>query len=114
MSQIPNAAIERLKKILDMLPYRSSESRDHVERISNIYGCAISSVYRELEKITPRETHVRKDKGLARSKDQEEFIGWVEIVAAIKHRSMNKKEHHISTTQAIYMAERGFRDIGSG
>ena len=110
---IPDDAIIRLKQTLDMLPLRCSERRIHIQRIADSYGCSIYSVYRKLRSINDYNKPQR-NRGLPKYDNHEEFIKWIEIVAAIKHRSLNKKGHHISTTQAIHMAERGFRDSRSG
>jgi len=114
MSMIPEDAIERLKKILEMLPLNSQERSIHVQRIADTYRCSVDTVQRELQKHRAQSRKARKDQGIARWENQQEFIGWIEIIAAIKHRSTNKKSHHISTNQAIAMAERGFRDSQNG
>lgn len=110
---IPDNALERLKKILDMLPPRSKERRFHIERVAQDYGVDPSTIYRKIKpKMIPRNPN--RNRGHPKWEDTEEYIGWVEIIAAIKHRSLNKNGHHISTRQAIKMAEKGFRDTRTG
>lgn len=110
---IPDDAVDRLKKILEMLPPRSSERAVHINRVAESYGVTTSTVYSLVKGVnSSRKQH--KNKGVPRWDDKDEFVSWIEIIAALKHRSMNKKGHHISTNQAIQIAEKGFRDARSG
>ncbi|MBI2566311.1 MAG: transposase family protein [Candidatus Schekmanbacteria bacterium] len=115
MSKIPDEAIERLGKQLEMLSPRDAQRAALVRQLAESYGCQPVTVWRYLARRNPEPTRRKRcDAERPHHQDHEEFLRWINIVAAIKYASKNRDGAHLSTADAIVRGERGFRDRQTG
>ncbi len=86
---------------------REEERRRLVERTATMFGCSVETVYRQLARLRSPRRCTRSDQGRPRNAAESDFRRWVEIVAAVKLATRNKKGRHLSTGKAIELAEEG-------
>ena len=103
--QIPPEAIISLRQRLSELPPRSSIRSTLVKETASIYGVSVDTVYRALRERRKAKTVHRSDRGKLRKLTNGEMEHYCEVIAAMKIRSFNKQEHHLSTTRAIEILE---------
>jgi len=95
------------------LPARSPERRHLILGCADLHGVSVATIYRALrDQFRPRSLH-RRDRGHPRKLPQREMERFCELVAAIKLRTTNLKNRHLSTGRAIeLLVEHGDRDAG--
>lgn len=108
MPKIPNEVLQDLRDNLLRLSARDSERHKLIERTAFMFNCCKQTVYSQLSRIEKLHKVIRKDHGHTRYCEETDFKRWVEIVAAIKLATLNKKGRHLSTSKAISLAEEGF------
>jgi hypothetical protein len=83
------------------LPARSPERRHLILGCADLHGVSVATIYRALrDQFRPRSLH-RRDRGHPRKLPQREMERFCELVAAIKLRTTNLKNRHLSTGRAI-------------
>jgi hypothetical protein len=83
------------------LPARSPERRRLILGCADLHGVSIATIYRALrDQFRPRALH-RSDRGRPRKLPQREMERFCELVAAMKLRTTNLKNRHLSTGRAI-------------
>ncbi len=98
---IPSEALVELVRCLGKLPNRSRSRRILIQETAQLYGVSEDTIYRALRSRTkPRATR-RSDYGQPRVMPKAELEGYCELVAALKVRTSNKKNRHLSTGEAI-------------
>jgi hypothetical protein len=94
-------ALVTLRGKLEGLPARSPERQRLMLGCADMHGVSIATVYRALrEQFRPRALH-RRDRGRPRKLSQREMERFCELVAAMKLRTTNRKNRHLSTGRAI-------------
>jgi hypothetical protein len=94
-------ALVTLRGKLEGLPARSPERQRLMLGCADMHGVSIATVYRALrEQFRPRALH-RRDRGRPRKLSQREMERFCELVAAMKLRTTNLKNRHLSTGRAI-------------
>lgn len=102
---IPAEAIASLRARLQQCSPRGAEKRELVAKTAELYGVSRATVYRALE-LQPKPKSLRRtDHGKPRKLSLSELVEYLELVAALKVRTQNKKGRHISTVRAIEIIE---------
>lgn len=87
-------------KLEDLAP-RSAERQRLLQGCADLHGVSVATVYRALrEQFRPRSLH-RRDRGRPRKLSEREMERFCELVAAMKLRTTNGKNRHLSTVRAI-------------
>jgi hypothetical protein len=107
MPTIPGEVLEELRSNLTQLRRRDPERRMLVARTAFLFHRSEKTVYRQLAQLPGPKRCTRKDQGHARYPVESEFRRWIEMVAAIKLATLNRKGRHLSTAKAIALAEEG-------
>ena len=81
-----------------------------IHSCADLHGVSIATIYRALrEQFRPRSLH-RRDRGRPRKLPQQEMERFCEVIAAMKLRTTNLKNRHLSTGRAIeLLVETGSR-----
>jgi hypothetical protein len=96
-----NETLVTLRVKLEDLPARSSERHHLLHSCANMHGVSIATVYRALrEQFRPRSVH-RRDRGKPRKLPRQEMERFCALIAAMKRRTTNLKNRHLSTGRAI-------------
>ncbi len=104
-SKIPPEALVELVRRLGELPNRSPGRRILIQETAELYGVSEDTIYRALRSRTKPHTTRRRDCGEPRVMSKLELERYCELVAALKVRTLNKKERHLSTGEAIRVLE---------
>jgi hypothetical protein len=107
MPTIPGEVLEELRSNLAQLRRRDPERRTLVARTAFLFHRSEKTVSRQLAQLAGPKRFTRKDQGHARYPVESEFRRWIEMVAAIKLATLNRKGRHLSTAKAIALAEDG-------
>lgn len=103
--QLAAEVIARLRQQLDALPPRSQERRELIVQTAQYYGVSDHTLYRAL-RISQRPQALRRaDFGEPRVMSKGELEQYCEVIAALKIRTSNKKQRHLSTAEAIRLLE---------
>src|SRR5208283_2033607 len=90
-----------LRARLEELPARSPDRLSMVQGCADLHGVSIDTIYRALrEQFRPRSLH-RRDRGAPRKIGRKEMEQLCEVIAALKMRTTNLKQRHLSTGRAI-------------
>jgi hypothetical protein len=103
--KIPEERLIEIKKRLDLLPPRSGERKSVVKTFGELYGVSVNSVYRALRERGKPKGLRRSDVGTSRILPASEMEWYCQIIAAMKIRTLNMKDHHLSTAEAIRILE---------
>ena len=98
-------ALVNLKNKLATLPPRSSERRAIMRQTAETYGMSEETLYRLLRSSFKPKTLKRADHGKPRILSSDKMEYYCEIIAAIRTRTTNKKNRHLSTAEAIRLME---------
>jgi hypothetical protein len=102
---IPAEALIDLTRRLVVLPARSHERRLIIAESAQVFGVSEPTLYRALaERSRPRALR-RADRGTPRALSAEQMERYCELIAAIKVRTTNKKDRHLSTAESIRLIE---------
>ena len=104
-SKIPPEALVELVRRLGELPNRSPGRRILIQETAQLYGVSEDTIYRALRSRTKPRTTRRRDCGEPRVMSKLELERYCELVAALKVRTSNKKNRHLSTGEAIRVLE---------
>lgn len=90
-----------LRARLEELSARSPDRLSLVQGCADLHGVSIDTIYRALrEQFRPRSLH-RRDRGAPRKIGRKEMEQLCEVIAALKVRTTNLKQRHLSTGRAI-------------
>ena len=112
--QIPGEALIHLRHRLDSLPSRARERRILIEETAALYGVSIDTLYRSLRQGLKPKAVKRADRGTPRKIASQEMEQYLEVIAAMKIRTCNKKGRHLSTARAIELLEEYGMDAPQG
>ncbi len=102
---IPAEALVDLTRRLAPLPPRSHERRLIIAEAAQVFGVSEPTLYRGLaERYRPRALR-RADRGTPRALPAAQMERYCELIAAIKVRTTNKKDRHLSTAESIRLIE---------
>jgi hypothetical protein len=109
----PDEILVTLRGRLESLPARSPERQRLILGCADLHGVSIATIYRALrDQFRPRSLH-RSDRGRPRKLPQREMERFCELVAAMKLRTTNLKNRHLSTGRAIeLLVEHGIETPG--
>ena len=97
----PDEILVTLRRRLESLPARLPERRHLILGCADLHDVSIATIYRALrEQFRPRSLH-RRDRGRRPRLPQQEMERFCELVVAIKLRTTNLKNRHLSTGRAI-------------
>ena len=102
--RIPEEQLLGLWNELQKLPIRSPIRRERVSEYARYFGISENYVYRQLKSFKPFETK-RSDFGSSRNIEKEQLVKYCKIISALKLRTSNEKDNHISTKECIYILE---------
>jgi hypothetical protein len=103
--QISAEALLDLYRRLTMLSPRSHERRLVMQDTARLYGVSEATLYRALAARGRPKIVRRADRGTPRVLPQAQLERYCELIAAIKVRTSNKKQRHLSTGEAIRLLE---------
>ena len=102
---IPVDSLLQLRQRLDRLPRKSSERANQIAAVAELYGVSTTTVYRALQAFQKPHAAHRADHGKPRLLPQTELERYCKRIAALKLRTTNKNERHLSTGRAIELME---------
>jgi hypothetical protein len=112
--KIPEERLLELQRRLDRLPSRSSDRRTIIVEFAHLYSVSESSVYRALRSKKSPKSLRRIDAGKSRILPQSQMEQYCTVIAAMKFRTKNNKNHHLSTAEAIRILEDYGMETNSG
>ena len=104
-TRIPAESLLGLRRRLASLPARSSERRSEVGRMAELFGVSAATVYRSLQDLSRPKALRRSDRGRPRAFSEDELARYCEVIAALKLRTRNGQDRHLSTVRAIELLE---------
>jgi hypothetical protein len=95
-----------LQHRLEALPLRSPQRRQIMQETAAFFGVSEQTVYRSLARQGPsRVGPKRSDRGTSRVLSQADLDRYLDLIAAVKLRTSNRKGRHLSTREAIRLLE---------
>jgi hypothetical protein len=102
---IPAEALIDLRRRLGTFPSRSPERRRILQETAALYGVSEPTLYRLLRQRNHLHVVGRSDRGVPRLLPPAELERYLELIAAVKLRTANRKGRHLSTGEAIRLLE---------
>jgi hypothetical protein len=99
-------AVVDLRRRLSTLTPRSPERRRLMQETAALYGISEPTLYRILQRQTTPHALRRADFGVPRLLPKAELERYIELIAAVKVRTSNRKGRHLSTADVIRLLER--------
>lgn len=87
------------------MPQRNPERKAIIQGVGELYGVSVNSVYRALRDRWKPKGLRRSDAGRTRVLPNSELEKFCIVIAAMKIKTLNKKNHHLPTTEAIRLLE---------
>jgi len=103
--KIPEERLTELKHRLDLLPLRNSDRFQVIKEFAEIYGVSLATVYRRLRERKGPLLLRRSDSGAPRNISLACMEQYCRLIAAMKKRTLNKKGHHLPTSEATRLLE---------
>jgi hypothetical protein len=102
-----------LRGNLEDLAPRSAERLHLLRGCADLHDVSVATVYRALrEQFRPRSLH-RRDRGRPRRVPQQDMERFCELIAAMKLRTTNQKNRHLSTGRVLeLLVEHGIETPG--
>lgn len=101
----PAEALVDLRRRLSLLRPRDPVRSEVIRRAAEAYGVSVWTIYRSLREATRPKPIRRADHGSTRVAPRSDMERYVEVVAALKVRTSNRKGRHLSTVRAIELLE---------
>jgi hypothetical protein len=98
-------AVVDLRRRLSTLTPRSPERRRLMQETAALYGISEPTLYRILQRQTTPHALRRADFGVPRVLPKAELERYIELIAAVKVRTSNRKGRHLSTDGVIRLLE---------
>ena len=102
---IPAESLVDLHRRLSLLPPRAPERRRIMQETATLYGVSEQTLYRAVQQHGRPRAVNRADRGQPRVLPKAELERYLELIAAVKVRTANRKGRHLSTTEAIRLLE---------
>jgi hypothetical protein len=102
---IPAEALVDLRRRLNLLPPRASERRRIMQETGALYGVSEPTLYRAIQQHGKPRAVNRADHGQPRLLPKTQLERYLELIAAVKLRTSNRKGRHLSTSEAIRLLE---------
>jgi hypothetical protein len=99
--RIPSEALLDLRRRLAALPPRHPDRPGLIAQAASLYGLSRATLYRRLQEALRPKPVRRMDRGQPRKIALRELERYCEIIAALKLRTRNQKNRHLSTARAI-------------
>jgi hypothetical protein len=99
--RIPSEALLDLRRRLAALPPRHPDRPGLIAQAANLCGLSRATLYRRLQEALRPKPVRRMDRGQPRKIALRELERHCEIIAALKLRTRNQKDRHLSTARAI-------------
>lgn len=106
-NSIPVDSLLQLRQRLILLPRKIPERARQVQAVAELYGMSSNTVYRALHAFNKPHAVHRADHGKPRKLPKAEPERYCDLVAALKLRTTNKNNRHLSTGKV----ERPFRTV---
>jgi hypothetical protein len=106
VKQIPVEQLIILHNQLDVHSPKSPARKTLVEEFAQAFGVTSSTVYRQLRQCVDFSHHKRKDFNQPRAITSDEMLMYCRLIAALKIRTSNKNNRHLSTPKCIEILER--------
>jgi len=94
-----------LRRRLSTLPPRSATRRQIMQETAALFGVSEATLYRALQHHGKPRALQRADRGLPRILPLAELERYIELIAAIKVRTANRKGRQLATGEAIRLLE---------
>lgn len=104
-TEIPYDRIIDLKNKIELFALKSPERKKLIKNFAEFYGLSVSTIYRRIEENRKPKSLKRSDSGKPRYIEKELMEKYCQIIAALKLRTTNKKNHHLSTKESIRILE---------
>jgi hypothetical protein len=98
-------ALIDLRRQLGTLAPRSPQRRRLIQETAAVYGVSEPTLYRLLRQRSHPRSLGRSDRGAPRVLPTAELERYLEVIAALKVRTSNRKGRHLSTQEAIRLLE---------
>lgn len=102
---LPADTLVMLHNKLASLPARSPERKLIVEEAADFHGVSIATIYRSLRKYNKLSVLTRDDYNKPRLIQYEEMKKYCQLIAALKLRTTNKQDRHLSNAACIRILE---------
>ena len=102
---LPTEIIAELRRRLNTFPPRSRERREMILQTARHYGVSEDTLYRALRALQRPQGLRRADFGEPRVMAKAELERYCEVIAALKIRTSNKNQRHLSTAEGIRLLE---------
>ena len=102
---IPAESLVDLRRRLNLLPPRAPERRRIMQETATLYGVSEQTLYRAVQQYSRPRTVSRADRGQPRVLPKAELERYLELIAAVKLRTANRKARYLSTPEAIRLLE---------
>lgn len=102
---LPIEVIADLRRRLNAFAPRSRERREMILQTAEYYDVSDDTLYRALRAYQRPQALRRADFGEPRVMSKAELEQYCEVIAALKIRTSNKKQRHLSTAEAIRLLE---------
>ncbi len=103
--QIPVEQLIILHNQLGAYPPKHSARKSLIEEFAHSFGVTSSTVYRQLRQCIDFGPHKRKDFNQPRTISSDEMLMYCRLIAALKIRTSNKNNRHLSTPKCIEILE---------
>ena len=102
---IPAETLLDLRRRLNAFPPRAPERRRLIQETAALYGVSEATLYRAIQQHGKPRAVSRSDRGQPRLLPKADLERYLELIAALKLRTSNRKGRHLSTTEAIRLLE---------
>lgn len=104
--RIPIEQLIILHNQLEVYQAKHPERKKLIEEFAQSFGLSPSTVYRQLRNNIDFRPHQRKDYNQPRIIPTDELLMYCRLIAALKIRTSNKNNRHLSTPKCIEILER--------
>lgn len=112
--KLPVEQLVFLYNQLEAYAPKSTMRKKIMSDFASNFNISPSNVYRQLRKSIEPLRHKRNDFNKPRLISTEELLEYCRLIAALKIRTSNKKDRHLSTPRCIYILENHGVDTGNG
>lgn len=103
--KIPEERLIELQNRISLFSTRSVEKKQMITAFAALYGVTPNTVYRCLRERRKPKALYRADTGVSRGISKREMERYCQLIAVMKVRTKNKKDHHLSTAECIRLLE---------
>lgn len=103
--QIPIEQLVMLHNQLGTHPPKNAARKVLIDEFAQSFGVTPSTIYRQLRQCVDFSHHKRKDFNQPRSISSDDMLMYCRLIAALKIRTSNKNNRHLSTPKCIEILE---------